>query len=150
MADQTGSCMCGAVRFSATDVPDTYGVCHCEMCRRWAGSAYVNVEVQSDKITWTGEENIRTFQSSTWAERGWCGKCGASLFWRRTNGIVEFASTDIPLGLFDEPNHFTLSREIFIDHKPHGFALVNEGQKKLTRAECIARFAPQVSELGEP
>ena len=31
--------MCGAVRFVARDVQDKAGICHCEICRRWTGSA---------------------------------------------------------------------------------------------------------------
>ena len=133
--------MCGAVRFSATDVPDTYGVCHCEMCRRWTGSAFVNVAVPSDKITWKGEAQIATLKSSDWAERGWCRRCGSGLFWRMTEENEFSATTDIPLGLFDDANGFRAGHEIFIDHKPDSFEFADLGQKKLTRADCVAKFS---------
>jgi hypothetical protein len=143
MTDKTGHCMCGAVGFTASDVPEKLGACHCEMCRRWTGSAFVNIEVPNEKINWTGKEHIATLQSSDWAERGWCSCCGTGLFWRMTEENEYSGTTDIALGLFDDPSGFKISHEIYIDHKPDSFAFVDHGQTKLTRAECVAKF-PQL------
>jgi len=143
--NKTGRCMCGAVAFTATDVPAQFGICHCEMCRRWTGSALLGVSVPSDKVTWQGREHIATFQSSDWAERAWCSKCGTGLYYRVTEKNDWFGTTEIPLGLFDEPDGFTLDHEIYIDMKPDCFAFVGEGHKQLTRQDCIAEF----SRLGD-
>ncbi len=141
--------MCGAVRFEATDVPSTYGICHCEMCRRWTGSAFVNVEVPNASITWSNEPQIGTLQTSDWAERGWCRRCGSHLYWRMTETNDYSSTTDVPLGLFDNPAGFTLSHEIYIDHKPDSFGFVGEGHKKLTRAECVEKFPALDSDRGD-
>ena len=146
MSETTGQCMCGAVRFRATDVPDHFGVCHCEMCRRWTGSAFANVEVPEGSVTWEGEAQIATLQSSRWAERAWCRRCGSGLYWHMTQGGDYSGTYDIALGLFDEPDAFKIASEIYTDLKPHGFNLVDEGQKKLTRAECVAKFPPLAEE----
>ena len=137
--------MCGAVGFSATDVPDTFGVCYCEMCRRWTGSAFANVAVPVGSITWTGEAQIATLQTSAWAERAWCRRCGSHLYWRMTEENDFSATLDVPLGLFDDPNGFTMRSEIWIDEKPDSFSYVDQGHIKLTRAECVARF-PRLEE----
>jgi hypothetical protein len=138
--EKQGGCMCGAVRFTATDVPDTFGVCHCEMCRRWTGAALLAVEVPQDKVTWRGEEHIGRLQSSSWAERGFCTRCGSGLYFRVTRDSEWSKEIDLMLGLFDDPNGFTMRSEIWIDHKPDGFAFTENDRKVLTRAECVAKF----------
>ena len=137
--------MCGAVSFVATAVPETFGICHCEMCRRWTGSALLGVSVPSDKLRWSGQEHIRTVQSSEWAERAWCGKCGTGLYYRVTEENNWFGATEIPIGLFDEPNGFALDNEIYVDLKPDSYGYTGEGHKRLTRQDCIEKF----SRLGE-
>lgn len=136
--NKSGGCLCGAVRFDAVNVPDSYGVCHCESCRRWTGSALLEVSVKTDDLTWHGSEHIARRAFSDWAERAWCKECGTALFFRHTKRDQWFGGTDLPLGLFDDPNGFTLSHEIFIDHKPDSFALAGNGHKQLTRADVAA------------
>ncbi|MEL6617378.1 MAG: GFA family protein [Pseudomonadota bacterium] len=136
--EKTGGCLCGAVRFVARDVPSSFGVCHCEMCRRWTGSALVEVSVKSDDLEWTGADHIATRATSDWAERAWCKECGTGLWFRQTKPGKWFGATDLPLGIFDDPDGFTLTHEIFVDHAPDGFRLADQGHKRLTRAEVVA------------
>ncbi len=143
--ERQGRCMCGAVSFVARDVPDTYGICHCEMCRRWTGSALLGVSVPSQNVTWQGRDHIAVLQSSEWAERAWCKSCGTGLYYRVTEHNKWFGATEIPIGLFDEADGFRLDNEIYIDLKPDSYAYAGEGHVRLTRRECIEKF----SRLGE-
>lgn len=140
MAEKTGKCMCGAVRFTATDVPATYGTCHCEMCRRWTGSALLGVSVPEGNVTWEGGENIVTYQSSSWAERAWCNKCGTGLWFKVTMDSAWKGNVELPIGLFDDAGGFEMTSEIFIDHKPDSYTYAGEGRKTLTRQECVEKF----------
>ncbi len=36
----TGGCMCGAVRYEATEPPQKVGYCHCRMCQKWTGNLF--------------------------------------------------------------------------------------------------------------
>lgn len=137
--EKTGGCMCGAVRFAARDVPDHYGACHCEMCRRWTGSALVAATVPHAGIAWQGEAHIRTLQSSDWAERGWCQRCGTGLFYHVTMAGPMAANYEIPVGLFDDTEGMALTGEIYIDHKLPGMGFAGE-HERLTRAEVMAKF----------
>jgi hypothetical protein len=141
MSERGGQCLCGAVRFAARDVPDTFGACHCEMCRRWTGSALLGVTVPADKVIWEGREAIATIQSSAWAERAWCNKCGTGLWFRVTAESEYSDSLEIPLGLFDDANGLQMTSEIYIDHKPDSFAYAGEGRNLMTRQQCVAKFS---------
>lgn len=136
-----GKCLCGDVRFEAQDVPETFGVCHCEMCRRWTGSALLEVSIPEQSVVWHGKEHIATRQTSEWAERGWCRNCGTGLFYRVTMAGEWSGSVDIPLGIFDDPNGLVMSHEIYIDFKPDSFAYAGEGRKQLTRQQCVEKFS---------
>jgi len=132
--------MCGAVTFTATDVPSKAGICHCEMCRRWTGSALIGVSVPTGSLTWQGEA-LAVIQSSDWAERGFCSKCGSGLFFRVTMKSEWFGNTELPVGVFDDPNGFEITNEIYIDHKPDSYAFAGmDGRRLLTRQECVEQF----------
>ena len=133
--------MCGAVRFVAEGVPEEYGACHCEMCRRWTGSALLGVTVPEANVSWQGGENITVIQSSSWAERAFCKLCGSGV-WFRVTQEGEFAGAlEMPIGLFDEVDGFRMTSEIYIDHKPDAFAYAGSGRKLMTRADCVAKFS---------
>jgi len=131
----TGGCLCGAVRFSAPDVPETFSVCHCSMCRTWAGGPLLAVHL-TGPVTFTGTENITTYRSSAWAERGFCKICGSSLFYR----FIEDDSYVITLGTFDDQAAFTMKAQIFIDEKPPGYTFAND-VPVMTGAEVFAKYA---------
>lgn len=135
---RSGGCLCGAVRFDACNVPDTFGICHCPSCRRWTGSALFEVSIKTEDLTWHGAEHIATRQSSDWAERAWCRECGTTLYFRQTKEDKWFGGTDLPLGLFDDQSGFTLTHEIYTDQAIDGIHIEDRGQKRLTRDDVIA------------
>ena len=145
--ERTGGCLCGAVRFSAKNVPVAVGACHCEMCRRWTGSALIGVTVPTGAIAWRGEPAV--IRSSDWAERGFCPRCGSGLWFRVTLEGQWFGNTELPLGIFDDANGFEITNEIYIDHKPDSWAYEGQAERRLlTRAECVEKFG--VLEGGGP
>lgn len=147
--EKEGGCLCGAVRFVAQNVPSTFGICHCPSCRRWTGSALFEVSVKTDDLTWTGSEHIAMRATSDWAERAWCRECGTNLYFRHTKQDRWFGGTDLPLGIFDDPDGFSLTHEIYVDQTPAGICLKDAGQKRLTRAEVLA-INPDLDEGAGP
>ena len=131
--------MCGAVSFTVTEVPSEFGACHCEMCRRWTGSALLGVTVRAKNVTWQGEAHIKTLQSSDWAERAWCQRCGSPLYYHATIEGPMSETLQIPIGLLDDPSGLTMTQEIFIDCKPDGFAYTGDHSRS-TRAEVFAKY----------
>jgi hypothetical protein len=133
----SGKCLCGAVRFTAAPEKREMGVCHCGMCRRWAGGVFMGVNCGST-VKVEGEENLGVYASSGWAERCFCKKCGSTLFWRMRKGGM----TVVSVQAFDCPADFAFTSEIFIDEKPASYAFANETHK-MTGAEVMAMFAPK-------
>ncbi|MFV8834924.1 GFA family protein [Aquisalimonas sp.] len=134
-AEHRGACLCGAVSVVATVKSDHMGVCHCVMCRKWGGGPLMAVEC-GNAVTFQGEDQIATFSSSEWAERGFCRVCGTHLFYR----LKEDGFYAIPVGLFDGDGAWTLAEEIFIDHKPAFYSFA-EKTKALTGAEVFAQYS---------
>lgn len=145
MVDKTGQCLCGAVKFTLRDVKTEFGGCHCKMCQRWTGSALLAITVPADTITIDGVENVKTYQSSEWAERSWCDKCGSGVWYRVTSPGPYGGTYHVPVGLLDDPSGMTLKTEIFVDVRNPAFSYA-EDTKKMTGAEVMAQFAPPEGE----
>lgn len=79
-----GGCLCGAVRFEV-DFPTRWVAhCHCSMCRRAHGAAFVTwVSVpQAQFRLHDPEQRFTTYQSSAHASRGFCARCGTTFLFR--------------------------------------------------------------------
>ena len=127
----SGKCLCGAVRFSAEQVETHIHACHCSTCRQWTGGAML--ASRADGVVFDGEQHIKTYESSAWAERGFCVECGSTLFYR----LKEPQMYVIAIGAFDDPDQFELTGEIYIDEKPKGYDFAGD-HERLTGEEFMA------------
>ncbi len=132
-----GSCLCGETQITVKDISKSVGACHCEMCRKWGGGPLMAVDCGSE-VSFLGEENISVYNSSDWADRGFCNQCGTHLFYR----LKESKQYIMPVGLFDNDKNFVFDHQIFIEKKPSFYCFENE-TKNMTGAEVFAQFAPQ-------
>ena len=87
------------------------------------------------EVSYEGIENITVYDSSAWAERGFCKKCGSNIFYR----IKESKQTMLSAGLFDENSKFVFDHQVFIDKKPDFYNFENE-TRNMTEAEVFARY----------
>ena len=109
----SGGCLCGEVRFETNDQPLLIRHCHCEMCRKSSGSAFMTgLLYQLDAVRWHGE--MQSYESSPGVLRTFCTICGASLGFRQSNAAeTEF----LLLGSFDDPSGIEVN-----DNVDHVFA----------------------------
>lgn len=136
MANETlsGRCLCGRVTFTA--VPKgAMSACHCGMCRRMSGGVFLAVECEGDVAV---EGPVKTYDSSAWAVRQFCGECGSTLFWRTKAGDA----VSVSIQAFEDPSAFAFESEIYIDAKPSSYAFSGE-RPRLTEAEVLAQFGGQ-------
>src|SRR6185436_9447450 len=82
MSGTSGSCFCGAVKFTTSGEPAAMGYCHCTSCRHWSASpvnAFVLWKSDAVKVT-QGAEQIGTYNKTPQSARKWCKKCGGHIF----------------------------------------------------------------------
>ncbi len=78
----TGGCLCGSVRFEIDEAQTEFRACHCSSCRKMSGHYWSAFHVASDKFRFTEQRGLKWYNSSDWAERGFCKECGSSMFFR--------------------------------------------------------------------
>ncbi len=76
-----GSCHCGAVRFEVDGPIRDALACHCTQCRKVSGHFWAASSVPVARWRVTEGRGLRWYRSSPVAQRGFCGDCGATLFW---------------------------------------------------------------------
>lgn len=138
MESREGQCLCGGVRYRLEVPVDHIGACHCQMCRRFSGGIELGIDIPEESVTWLKDDTLRVYSSSEWAERGFCGTCGSSLFYRLKSG----GFFSLSAGTLDDISGLPLTTEVYIDHKPAGYAFANE-TTKMTEADIMAMVAAQ-------
>jgi hypothetical protein len=130
------NCLCGAVKIIADSINPKFTVCHCQSCRTWGGAPFfavkcgINVEIE-------GEEHVTVYQSSDWASRGFCIKCGTHLFYK----FNESGEYNLPVGLFSELEGLEMQMQYFTDKRPSYYCFENS-TKEMTTAEIMALYSP--------
>ncbi len=108
-----GHCLCGAVRFEVSGPMPEASACHCSICRRATGHFEAGVDLPRDRVSITGIDAITWYRTSPDVRRGFCGTCGAPLFF--DNQKADWIG--INLGAFDTPTGTRLARHIFVADK---------------------------------
>lgn len=107
-----GGCLCGAVRYAVDGPLRDVVVCHCVECRRSAGTAWAATAARRSDLAVSGEAALRweaAPASATGASRGWCGRCGSSLFW----AVPGRETVSIGVGTLDDAGGLELAAHIY-------------------------------------
>jgi hypothetical protein len=112
----TGGCACGAVRYVLKNQPWDAGWCHCRTCQLVSGApAMVFASVTPDELVFTtGEDKLRTFKSSSFGHRTFCGECGTP-FLMKVDHQPE--TVDFSIATLDEPDAVAPGFHIFTSSK---------------------------------
>ncbi len=108
-----GSCECGAVTYVLSGPLRPVVGCHCAQCRKTSGHYVAATQSAADDFTLTQDVGLKWYRSSPTAQRGFCGTCGSSLFWRE-DGTDHIS---IMAGTIDGPTCLTMDRHIHADTK---------------------------------
>lgn len=120
---KTGACACGGVRYEVSGTPTKVTYCHCSKCRRWHGhiGAYFAVERAGFRLV--EQRGLKWHSVNDVVRRGFCGECGASLFWDE-KGDPRFS---ICAGTMDAPTGLTSKAHIYVGSKGDYYPLVDDG-----------------------
>ena len=129
-----GHCLCKKVGYSIAGEVRNLCYCHCESCRRAAGSvsvAWGTVDYSHFRIT---KGQLATVNSSQGVERGFCGDCGSALTYRhqlRSNEI------DFTLATLEQPSAMAPQSHIWVQDKLP-WVKIADG---LPQYQTVAQFA---------
>ncbi len=104
-----GGCLCGAIRYAVKGALRPVVNCHCGQCLRWHGNFAGYTAAPWANIELTGGSELQWFDSSSFARRGFCRRCGSSLFWERPGS----GEVSITAGSLDKPTGLKTIRHIF-------------------------------------
>ena len=106
----TGGCLCGALRWRASGDPVRAVHCHCSMCRRASGAAFLTfVHFDKGDFAWTAGRPKR-YRSSAEAERGFCPECGSTL---SMHEAVLADRVQVSLGSLDHPERVRIDDHVW-------------------------------------
>ena len=113
------SCLCGGIQLRTQGYHRNVQNCHCIQCMKTHGhhAAYTNVEEQNVKFL--KKRTLKWFRSSKTAKRGFCNKCGASLFFK----FIGAKNISIAAGMFNRPVKLKTSMNIFVKGKSEYYTL---------------------------
>lgn len=114
-----GSCLCGNVKYVIVGTPRSVVACHCRQCRKSSGHYVAATQAPTDQILIEGVANIRWYQSSPSAKRGFCSTCGSQLFW--TEELSRF--TSIMAGTIDGDSGLEMDRQLIPESKGDYYSL---------------------------
>jgi len=108
----SGSCLCGAVRYTVSGEAQRFYHCHCSRCRKASGSAHSSNLFVKGSLAWdSGEELVRRFKLPQ-AERftnAFCSTCGGRL----PRFIEQQGMVIIPAGSLDDEPEIRPQARIF-------------------------------------
>lgn len=112
--DFRGGCACGSVRYRVQGPLRHVILCHCEICRRQTGGVVAATCAPEERLTFDEIETLTWWHSGPSFQRGFCSRCGGSLFWRRVNsGVIS-----ILVGTLDDADGLATIGEIDAHARP--------------------------------
>lgn len=116
-----GSCLCGGITFTIDAALSPPDACHCRQCRKQTGHYFASSDVPKSSLSISGEALLGWFASSEKIRRGFCTRCGSTLFWEplHRDWIA------VAMGAIDAPTDTTLKMHIFVADKGDYYAIAD-------------------------
>jgi hypothetical protein len=109
-----GGCYCGHVRYEAAGDPFHATSCHCSICRRVSGAAFVTwFSIQRAEFTWV-RGHAASFASTAKGTRTFCPLCSTPLTFQHADYPAEI---DITLCSLDDPTALTPKDHTFVSNR---------------------------------
>ena len=126
-----GSCLCGGVRYEVTGPLRIVRNCHCTLCRKHTGHYGAFTAAWHRDFTLTEDRGLKWYHASEEARRGFCGECGATLFFEMLGDekiSIAAGSLDGATGLKTIGDIFVADKGDYyeLDEGPHRFPQFGE------------------------
>ena len=112
-AGQRGSCLCGGVVYRIRGPMRAVIECHCTACRKTTGHYLAATQAWTEDFELEAADSLRWYASGPHSRRGFCDRCGATLFFEFTgSGKISIAA-----GTLDGETGLTTAFGIYADDK---------------------------------
>ncbi|MEL6829954.1 MAG: GFA family protein [Pseudomonadota bacterium] len=114
MPKQSGGCLCGQVTYEVDGALVFSAVCHCPTCRKSAGAPMVGWAMFHAKDVRYDRSNVTEFASSEGVRRGFCSRCGTTLFYESDfiEGLIDVTTESL-----DDPDAIVPNAQIWTTHE---------------------------------
>ena len=116
------SCLCGGVQLKIKGSLRHVLNCHCYQCMKTHGNYAAYTNALEKDIRFVKKRTLKWFRSSKKAKRGFCKKCGASMFFK----FLGSDSISISAGMFKNPTKLKTTKNIFVKGKLDYYKLDNK------------------------
>jgi len=116
------SCLCGGIQLRTYGYHRDVENCHCIQCMKTHGNYAAYTSSLEKDIKFIKKRTLKWFRSSKKAKRGFCKKCGASMFFKFLNSD----NISIAAGMFKNPTKLKTKLNIFVKGKLDYYKLDNK------------------------
>src|SRR5207253_1303559 len=85
-------------------------MCHCTQCRRMTGHIMAATAARRADFSLVSDGELKWYVSSVEARRGFCGRCGSTLFWEG----VGLDGISIAAGTLDDTRGLKIACHVFV------------------------------------
>ena len=117
----TGGCLCGAVKYEILGSLRPVVYCHCNQCRRTSGHFVAATATHKENLVLISDECLEWYQSSASTKRGFCRRCGSSLFWSPASNSY----MSIMAGTLDQSAGIEAAEHIYVEFKADYYDLTD-------------------------
>tara|TARA_Y100001970_G_C14249993_1_gene871101 strand:+ start:3422 stop:3826 length:405 start_codon:yes stop_codon:yes gene_type:complete len=118
----SASCLCNGVSMTIKGQFRPVINCHCIQCTKTHGNYAAYTSVLEQNIIFKSKKTLKWFQSSAKAKRGFCKKCGSSIFFKR----IGSKAVSISAGLFRNPSKLKTISHIYVKNKRDYYKITDD------------------------
>ena len=118
----SASCLCNGVSMTIKGEFRPVINCHCIQCMKTHGNYAAYTSVLEENIIFKSKKTLKWFKSSNKAKRGFCKKCGASIFFKRYNS----KSVSLSAGLLRNPSKLKTISHIYVKNKRDYYKILDD------------------------
>ena len=110
---KTAKCLCGGIKIKVKGKLADVINCHCSQCRKTHGNYAAYTYCSEKNVTFISKKTLKWYRSSVFAKRGFCSRCGASIFYK----LNKSKNISIAAGMFNNPTTLKNNSNIFVKGK---------------------------------
>ena len=118
---KVAKCLCNGIKIQVKGKLRYVSNCHCSQCMKTHGNFASYTSATEKNVKFINKKTLKWYNSSKFAKRGFCSKCGASFFYKK----LKSDTISIAAGMFSNPTTLKTYCNIFTKGKLDYYKLDN-------------------------